>query len=120
MPETTMLRKRDEMPRAPLPKCHGGEGTLDWMRVLDGDFTEGRRLNFIHDDVLPPGASVGVHEHRDDEEYYYILSGHGVMILDGQRHAVGPGDIAAVYPGGEHGLHNNSEDDLRVIVISVA
>jgi oxalate decarboxylase/phosphoglucose isomerase-like protein (cupin superfamily) len=119
MTETTLIKRRSTMPRDPLPECHGGEGALDWTTVLDGRDLAGRRLNFIHDDVLAPGVTIGVHTHTDDEEYYYVVSGHGVMILDGERHEIGPGDITAVYPGGEHGLENSSEGDLRIIVISV-
>jgi mannose-6-phosphate isomerase-like protein (cupin superfamily) len=61
-----------------------------------------------------------VHPHRDDEEYYYVVSGRGVMTLDGVEHEVAAGDISAVYPGGSHGLENRSDTDLRVVVISVA
>ncbi len=120
MAGTTLIKKRDEMARAPLPECHGGEGALDWTRVLDGRETQGRHVNFIHDDILPPGVSIGVHRHEDDEEYYYVVSGTGAMTLDGQRHEVGPGDITAVYPGGEHGLENTSDADMRILVISVS
>ncbi len=117
---TSLLRTRKEMPRAPLPECHGGEGELDWVRVLDHGDLEGRHLRFFHDDVIPPGASIGVHRHEGDEEYYFIISGRGVMTLDGERHEVGPGDIGAVFPGGEHGLANTSDEDMRIIVVSVA
>ena len=96
MNKTTMLKQHADMHRAPLAECHGGTGAVDWTSVLSGDDAPGRRLRFFNDDVLPPGALIGVHEHRDDEEYYYVLSGAGVMTLDGERHRVGPGDIAAV------------------------
>jgi mannose-6-phosphate isomerase-like protein (cupin superfamily) len=119
MQETTLIRRRSEMPRSPLPNCHDGQGALDWTVVLDGQQTRGRQLHFIHDDILPPGASIGVHRHDTDEEYYFILSGTGVMTLDGIAYDVGPGDITAIFPGGEHGLKNYSEEDLRVIVIGL-
>ena len=40
-----------------------------------------RRLRFVHDDVLKPGVSIGTHTHSEDEEYYYIISGSGMMHL---------------------------------------
>jgi mannose-6-phosphate isomerase-like protein (cupin superfamily) len=116
----TLIKKRKDMPRAPLPKCHGGEGTLDWIRVLDGEDTKGRHLNFMHDDILPPGTSIGVHRHEHDTEYYFVVSGEGVMTLDDERLDVQPGDITAVYPGGSHGLENNTRQDLRILVVSVS
>ena len=122
MPVTTYLKTRSEMAQEPLLNCHDGNGALDWIRVLDeaDPVLHGSQLRFIHDDILPPGATIGVHMHTDDEEYYYILSGQGVMILDGVRHTVHAGDITAVYPGGSHGLENISRDDLRILVLCVA
>ncbi len=104
------------MQRKPLPNCHGGKGTVDWTEVLNEADLPGRTLKFIHDDILPPGASVGAH-HHDDEEYYYILSGEGEMALNGQTHKVTAGDITAVFPGGSHALINTGASDLRFIVI---
>lgn len=116
----TSVRKHvTEMKREDLPNCHDGAGTLDWTVVIDGGELPGRRLRFMHDDRMPPGASVGVHTHQDDEEYYYIIEGHGTMTLDGERFEVGPGDITGVFPGGSHGLENTGNDELRLIVVSV-
>jgi len=119
MADTTLIVKRKDMPRAPLPECHGGKGALDWIRVLDGEDTRGPHLNFMHDDILPPGSSIGVHHHEKDTEYYFVVSGEGVMTLDDRRFDVQPGDITAVYPGGSHGLENNTTQDLRILVMSV-
>ena len=117
---TSLIRKANETGQLPLEECHGGRGAVDWTDVLSGPHIEGRRLNFVHDDILKPGVSIGVHEHEGDEEYYYIVSGTGIMTLDGERHPVGAGDIAAVFSGGSHGLENDSESDMRIIVFSVS
>ena len=118
MSQTTLLKKRDDMRREPLPNCHAGEGALDWTNVLDPSDLEGRQLRFLHDDVLAPGVTIGCHAH-DDEEYYYIISGKGTMTLDDERYAVAAGDITAIYPGGSHGLENDGDEDLRVLVIGL-
>ncbi|MFC1714642.1 cupin domain-containing protein [Candidatus Poribacteria bacterium] len=120
MQKTTLIKRRKDMIRQPLPECHGGRGALDWISVLDGADTRGKHINFIHDDILPPGASIGIHTHEHDEEYYYIVSGGGTMTLDGEQFEVSSGDITAVYPGGSHGLENDTNEDLRIIVISAS
>ena len=120
MQQTSYLKKAIEMKRVPLPECHGGLGAVDWTEVLSGSPVEGRRLNFLHDDIIKQGVTIGVHRHIKDEEYYYILSGHGIISLDGKEHEVGPGDIAAVFPGGTHGLINNTGEVMRIIVFSVS
>jgi mannose-6-phosphate isomerase-like protein (cupin superfamily) len=120
MKERTLLKRREQMNRKPLPQCHGGEGVLDWTLVLGEEEIKDKRLNFIHDDVIPPGASIGLHQHVDDEEYYYIISGKGLMALDGKKFEVKTGDVMAVFPGGSHGLENDGTEDLRIIVISIS
>lgn len=106
------------MYRGPLPNCHDGIGMLDFTVVFEGKERPGSRLAFLHDDVLAPGVSIGIHPH-DHEEYYYILSGTGTMTLDGERFPIGPGDVTAIYPGGSHGLENTGTEDMRIVVIGL-
>jgi mannose-6-phosphate isomerase-like protein (cupin superfamily) len=120
MTDTTLIKKHPDMRHEPLENCHDGEGALDWKEVLAPDNLKDRHLNFVHDDVLAPGVSIGIHSHKDDEEYYYILAGAGTMSLDGEDCRVAAGDITAVYPGGEHGLLNDGDQDLRVLVFSIS
>ncbi len=117
---TSFLKKKTDMPSKHLDRCHDGIGAIHWIGVADGQAPGGERLRFMHDDILPPGTSIGIHHHTIDQEYYYILSGRGVMTLDGQEYEVTAGDLAAVLPGGSHGLANDSDEDLRVLVFSIA
>lgn len=118
--KTSGLKKSNEMLRQPLPRCHAGKGDLDWSSVLDDKDLQGRTLKYWHDDILPPGVSIGLHQHKDDEEYYYILSGEGTMTLDDKTFTVRERDIAAVFPGGCHGLENTGSEPMRIIVVCVS
>jgi mannose-6-phosphate isomerase-like protein (cupin superfamily) len=51
------------------------------------------------------------------EEWYYCVSGRGVMHLDGVDYDFVPGDICVCRSNGVHGLVNNTDEDLRIIVI---
>ena len=53
------------------------------------------------------------HTHKDNEDAYVIVSGHGVF-TDGNGNAwvVGPGDITMARPGQAHGLANLYAEDL--------
>ena len=120
MRENTLIKRHGSMKHRPLVNCHGGKGSLDWTEILvDGDSKSGK-IRFIHDDILPPGTSVGVHQHDSEEEYYYVLSGKGITTLDGEEFEVKEGDLTGVFPGGSHGLENRSDNDLRVLVICVS
>ena len=117
----TLLKKRGDMLRRVRSRLHEGAGDIAQVVLLDGAAIPGRKLNFIFENTLPPGASIGEHEHRGvDEEYYHVLSGSGTMTLDGKAYGVGSGDITAAFQGGRHELRNTGAEDLRVLVISVA
>ena len=108
------------MQRQQLHECHGGNGAVSWTDVLNKGDLNGRRVNFIHDDILSSGVSIGLHEHTKEEEYYYIISGKGIMTLDSHDFEVTAGDITVVFPGGRHAIRNIGSDDLRLIVFNVA
>jgi len=66
--------------------------------------------------ALHPGASIGVHR-NDKDEIYYVLSGRGELLLDGQRREVGPGDAVLTRDGSTHALFQRGRDDLVIIVV---
>lgn len=65
--------------------------------------------------VLHPGAAIGYHPQREDE-VYYILSGAGVMQMNGKEFPVKPGDAILTRPGSSHGLKQTGKDDLALII----
>ena len=118
MNKLTHLIKRQNMPTQPYPECHGGEGELSWTDV-SANLPSERKLQWLHDHTLEPGVSIGIHAHHTDEEYYYVLSGSGIMTLDGEEQPIETGDLSAIYPGGTHGIKNTSNKVMRLLVISI-
>ncbi|MBW7893479.1 MAG: cupin domain-containing protein [Opitutaceae bacterium] len=97
--------------------CHDGTGTLV-CREIHGDYARpDAGIKFVHDDVLPPGASIGEHRHEGDEEFYYILAGNGEMTLDDQTVAVQAGDFCFTKSGHRHSLRNTGTVPLRLLVV---
>jgi mannose-6-phosphate isomerase-like protein (cupin superfamily) len=119
VPGKTLLRRAADSPACPVRGCHGGVGTIQVRKVFNREQDVTRMLRILHDDIVPAGTTIGVHEHvyENDEEYYYLLSGVGVMILDGKRFDVGPGDIGCVFPGGSHGFECGADEDSRMLVV---
>jgi mannose-6-phosphate isomerase-like protein (cupin superfamily) len=64
---------------------------------------------------LPPGESTTQHHHKLTEEIYYILEGHGLMEIDGDSNAVGPGDAIAIPPGAKHTITNTGSGMLKFL-----
>ena len=52
---------------------------------------------------------TSVSYHRVAEEWYYVLSGSGTAVLDGQEHALRAGDFLRLAPGTTHGFVTQDE-----------
>ncbi|MFF8593881.1 cupin domain-containing protein [Streptomyces sp. NPDC015220] len=94
---------------------HGGLGTILAHRLYACP-ADSPGARFIDLAVLPAGTSIGRHRHGADRETYVVLDGSGLMFRDGARFRVGPGDVVVNDPYGEHGLLNDSERELRLLV----
>jgi len=102
-----------------LSRCHDGEGLVKIVSVFDK--TLASHLRFIHYTCLPPGTTIGLHKHGNDEEVYVILEGMGEMDVDGVRSPVKPGDVILNVPFGTHALYNTSPDvELRILVFAAS
>ena len=75
--------------------------------------------------ALKPGSGIGYHEQKEDE-IYYVLSGRGVMTVDGKSFDVTPGTAVLTRPGSSHGLKQAGDrgpgdpDQLRAAARSSA
>ena len=47
-------------------------------------------------------TSIGYHKRA--EEYYFVLAGHGIAVLDGREQPLAPGDFLRLPPGTTHGF----------------
>jgi mannose-6-phosphate isomerase-like protein (cupin superfamily) len=65
--------------------------------------------------ALKPGSGIGYHEQKEDE-IYYVLSGRGVMTVDGKSFDVGPGAAVLTRPGSSHGLKQAGAEDLVILI----
>ncbi len=63
---------------------------------------------------LPPGKESFVyHSHQLEEELLYVLSGRGVVEIDGEKHELGPGDFVGFpTPSAAHHLTNPFSEEL--------
>ena len=58
---------------------------------------------------IEPHARTSVSYHRVAEEFYYVLSGRGVAVLDGKDYPLAPGDFLRLPPGTTHGFVTGDE-----------
>lgn len=96
--------------------CHDGEQYVESYRAFDR-MKDLRTLDFVDFVRIPPGATIGRHQHGDNCEWYVITQGTGTMWFKGEELQVKPGDVLMNPANGEHGLVNDSQEDIHLVVI---
>lgn len=70
--------------------------------------------------TLKPGAwSSQRHWHEGEDEFLVMLSGHAVLVEEGSRTPMGPGDCAAFPKGVANGHHLVNESDADCVFIAI-
>jgi len=103
----------------PVPALHGGKGTVLYRRALGPEVF---RTNWSYVDhlAIPPSASLGYHRHDLQEEIYYVFSGKGRVVVNGETAMVVAGDAVPVRLREAHAFENSASDDLELMVIGIA
>ena len=108
--------------------AHDGIGSIRFCRIASQEKKHEPGLglplrgacNYMDYSVVPVGASVGLHQHREnEEEFYLILRGRGRLFCNGQSLDVGAGDLLRNPPGGSHALDNTGSEELVMFVFEV-
>ncbi len=106
------IHERDEQVAKTGAAPHNGPGRSTGYNFFEKatDFKQIFRKRVLH-----PGAAIGYHLQKEDE-VYYILSGTGVMQMNGNEFPVKAGDAILTRPGSSHGLKQTGKDDLTLII----
>lgn len=107
------IHERDEQVAKTGAAPHNGPGRSTGYNFFEKatDFKQIFRKRVLH-----PGAAIGYHLQKEDE-VYYILSGTGVMQMNGDEFPVKAGDAILTRPGSSHGLKQTGKDDLALIIV---
>lgn len=106
------------LPSATIERCHKG-GMVFLREVFNKKLLESG-FNFLHYSLIPPGSTIGTHQHINNEEIYIILEGQGLMFLNEQPFNIKAGDAILTKHGDTHALVNNSESDISILVVEAA
>jgi quercetin dioxygenase-like cupin family protein len=104
--------ERDAAIAVTEPGTHGGGG----QTVGYSFFKNVPNLKLVfRKRALKPGSGIGYHVQKEDE-IYYVLSGRGVMTIDGKSFDVAQGTAVLTRPGSSHGLKQVGADDLVILI----
>lgn len=96
---------------------HHGDGDIDMRGFFDSASNLPVKFQVWE---MAPGVSEGAHTHEDDnslEELYYFLEGSGEMWFGKETLAVQAGDAVLVPQDVDHGMRNDSDKPLRLIIV---
>jgi mannose-6-phosphate isomerase-like protein (cupin superfamily) len=88
----------------------GGNGSVTAHKLLD--LFPGSAIKSVGIVRLEPGASVGEHSHQDEEDFYYCISGVGVVVDNGCEHPFTPGTLQITRSGESQAIRNTGETEL--------
>ena len=102
---------------------HHGDGTIEVHRFAF--FDERQTPHFVMFD-MPPGSSEGIHAHGAEnvaeawlDEYYYVISGTGIMRIDGAVVELTQGDFIYTPAGVPHGIENTAESGNLKVMLTI-
>ncbi|MBC8323024.1 MAG: cupin domain-containing protein [Candidatus Marinimicrobia bacterium] len=88
----------------------------EWVTFLRKNLNlKGVGVGLIH--LLPGKGYRFLHQHKEQEEVYFILEGQGIIHIDGEDVAVTKGDIIKIDPKGNRALKAADDSDLVAICI---
>lgn len=89
----------------------GGKGSVKAENLLNEEQFNGKARLFAKM-TLEPGTSIGYHEHHNESETYYILSGEADYNNNGKIEKVKAGDVTFTPSGEGHGIENTGKEKL--------
>ncbi|GAB2563555.1 cupin domain-containing protein [Spirosoma aerophilum] len=87
--------------------------------ILEGTSTDFKHIEIHATTLSPHQAPHPAHKH-DDEELIIIKEGKLTVTIEGRTKTLGPGSIALMMPGDEHGFDNQSGSPATYYVMRYA
>ena len=111
-----MIRKPSDMRVERREKMRGGEGAVTVVHLFEKE-EFGSRMRLCSKIVLPPGASIGEHQHEGEDEVYFVVRGAG-LINDGTVESrVSAGDAILTGKGQSHAVRNDGREPLEMVAV---
>lgn len=109
-----MIKKQKDMEIEEREKMRGGDGTIKIIHFFKKEeFKANVRL--CAKLIIPPGGSIGLHQHLDEDEVFIILKGKGILFDGKEENLVEEGDSILTGNGDSHSIKNTGNDNLEII-----
>lgn len=89
---------------------------VQWRTLLSADRTPSEAMTMGVAEVPLGGATLRLHRHAQPE-VYFVLSGEGVVQIDGEAHAIRTGSAVFIPGNAEHGAFGTGAEVLRLLYV---
>jgi quercetin dioxygenase-like cupin family protein len=66
---------------------------------------------------IDPGCGISPHVHEAATEFFYVISGTGEVLLNGEWQVLQPGDALKATTGNEHGFRNRTDEPMLLYAL---
>jgi len=92
-------------------------GDVQWWTLLSADRTPSDSMTCGIAEIGPDVEGALVNHRHAQAEVYHILSGQGVVTVEGEEYAVRAGSTMFIPGNLEHGARNTGQEPLRLFYI---
>ena len=89
-----------------------------WGQACDGWHLLATEDLSVIEERMPPGTFEQRHRHARARQFFYVLEGEATLELDGSVQRLHRGEGLHVSPGSAHQMRNESQGDVRFVVVS--
>jgi len=89
-----------------------------WGGSCDGWILAPSPDMMVIEERMPAGTNERRHHHERARQFFYVLAGELTMELEGTVHRVEAGSGIEIVPGARHQARNDSDADVRFLVVS--
>ncbi len=113
-----MIKNLNEITADIAENVRGGTGIVHAHKLLD--IFPGSAIKSVGVVRLEPGANIGDHSHHGDEDFYFCISGTGIVVDNGIEHPFTPGTLQITRDGETQAIRNTGETELVFLGALVA
>lgn len=111
-----MIKRASEMLSSER-QMRGGDGLCQILEFLKPE--EMKHCRLFSTITMKQGTSIGEHDHVNETEYYWIISGEGVVTeADGEK-TVRAGDLVITGGGASHAIRNEKVEPLVFLALII-
>ncbi|OPZ88823.1 MAG: Cupin domain protein [Firmicutes bacterium ADurb.Bin419] len=111
-----MIKRANEMVKEIKEQMRGGKGSVEILHIFKQEELRGK-ARLCAKITIAPGSSIGLHQHDNEEEIFYIINGKGMVNDNGNLSEVKAGDSIITGNGATHSVENTGDELLEMMAV---